>query len=159
MPDFKVTCIKCGKKYDAKVNRNGLCDDCRAIRISETKHKYYEKQKQRYFDIKPPHEVICTKCGKTFMTQLNENICPDCKLVISREKAIKSSNKKRSYSSDPVSVRFEAGTLSQLKDTAEVNKLSVPELLRRGCQMYTEYLCLDDKDRSSIDEILKKGKK
>ena len=158
MPGFEVTCTNCGKKYTAKVNRHGLCEDCRAIKISETKHRYYEKQKQKYFELKTPEDAVCTKCGKHFLTQRSETICPDCKLIISREKAIKRSNKIRAYSSDPVSVRFEPGTLSQLKDTAEVNLISVNELLRRGCRMYTAYLNLNDEDRKLIDEILNKGK-
>ena len=159
MRDFEVTCKNCGKKYIAKVNRNGFCDDCRAVKLSETKHRYYEKRKQKYFEVKPPQEALCTMCGKTFMTQLNEHICPDCKLITSREKAIKRSNEHRKYTSDPISVRFEAGTLSQLKDTAQINKISVQELLRRGCRMYTQYLCLTDKERSLIDDILKNGNK
>lgn len=82
---YELTCTKCGEKFFSKNPRVKICDECKAKKLHDRLHAYYEntlKQKraeQREKRIKKYKVKVCRTCGAEFRPTSKQHVnCPSC---------------------------------------------------------------------------------
>lgn len=82
---YELTCTKCGEKFYSKNPRVKICDECKAKRLHDRLHAYYEntlkekRAKEREKRIKNYEVKVCKTCGKEFKPTSKQHVnCPEC---------------------------------------------------------------------------------
>lgn len=154
VPEFKVKCRECGKEYTANVNRNGYCDECKAKKTAEARHKYYNKRKANGGSLKyEPHLEICEDCGIKFETTGTQKRCPYC----AQKYNTKQNNEYRNSHTDSLSLRLPIGVRDEMKDIASHNGLTLTSLILMNFDYYKLFLNLSLDDQKKVLSILAHG--
>ena len=155
MPKYKVKCRECGKEYTANVNRNGYCDECKAKKTAEARHKYYNKRKANGGSLKyVVHLEICEDCGMKFETTGTQKRCPYC----AQKYNTKQNNEYRNSHTDSLSLRLPIGVRDEMKTVANYHGLSLTSLLLQSYDQYKRFLGLSNDEQAAIRSILEHAK-
>lgn len=151
MPEYLVKCSKCGKTYVAKVNREGLCNECKAQNTAISKHIYYEKRKINGGKlISEPQIRRCKECGKRFYSTNSQTVCRMC----ARKKSIEKSNEYRKDTTYSLSMRIPKFVHEEMKQLASDNSLSLTSLVMRSYDIYKRFLTLPPEKQDEFLSML-----
>lgn len=77
MAEVLKRCKRCGKSFtvDSPQYAKQFCSDaCREESDKDRKRAYYRAAHKP----KKPHEIVCRKCGKTFLGRFQQRYCDFC---------------------------------------------------------------------------------
>lgn len=70
---YTVKCKNCGKDYESKANRSGLCSDCKVSARSKNNTKYRDANyEQIMFYVKKGDKALIKEFANTYGMSLNE---------------------------------------------------------------------------------------
>ena len=153
---YEVTCKECGKKYYAKVNRDGYCEVCRSNRIANTRHNCYKNSKADRNTVKDTL-IKCEYCGKLF-TPVNsaQKYCKSCRPLKEQEYRTAATNSYRKENNDVIQFKVRKGERDKLKRYAGSKGLSLTDLIISGIELMKNYDALPAEVQKEIDEIMEK---
>lgn len=147
LPEYLVKCSKCGKSYIAKVNREGLCNECKAQNTAISKHLYYEKRKASGGSLKQGAQIKrCKICGKRFYAAEYQTMCSRC----ARKESIKKNNENRKDTTYSLSLRVPKYVHEEMKQLAADKGLSLTALVIHSYELYKRLLELSPEEQDRI---------
>ncbi len=151
LPEYLVKCSKCGKTYVARVNREGLCNDCKAQNTAISKRVYYEKRKFNGGNLKSELPFRkCKECGKRFNASGSQTICRMC----SRKMSIKKNNDHRNSTTSSLSLRLPKYIHEEMKQIASDKRISLTSLVLHSYDIYKRLLDLPPEEQDSLIAML-----
>ena len=140
LPEYLVKCSKCGKSYIAKVNREGLCNECKAQNTAISKHLYYEKRKASGGSLKQGAQI------KRFYAAEYQTMCSRC----ARKESIKKNNENRKDTTYSLSLRVPKYVHEEMKQLAADKGLSLTALVIHSYELYKRLLELSPEEQDRI---------
>ncbi|MBQ9531625.1 MAG: hypothetical protein IJR70_06095 [Eubacterium sp.] len=137
---FDVICKDCGTGYTSKVNKNGLCEVCRARHIAETKRNYYINKRKEHNKAVKDTLTYCEKCGKLIAPKSGTSggLCETCQLLKEQKYKTKNTIRYRKEHYDCIQFKVAKGERDKLRKYAEERGMNLAEFVRTSMEFYME---------------------
>ena len=154
---YIVTCKDCGKTYQAARNRDGYCESCRARRMAETRHRYYEKRKEHRKEVSNTIPR-CENCGKKFVpSNDSQKLCEKCQFLKESNYRMTNSNQYRKEHTDAIQFKVPKGNREVLKECAADRGMNLTEFILDSIRLNQSIYSLPEEERQKIYDILEQN--